>query len=84
MRKDQDAPVIKALAAELKLQRGKRNFSQEELAHRAGVHRTFIARIEVTDTQPSIAVLFRISDALGVRASDMLRNIEQRMADERP
>jgi transcriptional regulator with XRE-family HTH domain len=64
MRKAQDLPVLRAAAAEIKSRRASLKISQEELAHRAGVHRSFVARLEIAETQPSLAVFFRLAEAL--------------------
>jgi transcriptional regulator with XRE-family HTH domain len=47
--------------------------SQEELADRAQVHRTFIGHVERAETNISIDNIERISAALEVSASDLLR-----------
>jgi|APLak6261677638_1056118.scaffolds.fasta_scaffold45145_2 transcriptional regulator with XRE-family HTH domain len=78
MPKAQNPAVIAAVAAEIKFRRGELKISQEELAHRTGVNRTFIAKIEVASTQPSIAVLFRLAQALEVDAAVLVAGIEQR------
>jgi predicted transcriptional regulator len=83
MRKAQDVHVLKAAAAEIKARRASAQISQEELAHRADVHRSFVARLEVAETQPSLAVLFRIADALEVDVADMVRAIAKRCKRER-
>lgn len=82
MRKTQDAPVLRAVAAEIKARRGLLNISQEELAHRAGVHRSFVARLEVAETQPSLAVLFRLAAALDVDVGEMTSAIARRARKE--
>lgn len=82
MRKAQDEQVLKAAAAEIKARRGRIAISQEELAHRADVHRSFIARLEVAQTQPSLAVLIRIAEALETDAADMVRSIVERSRRE--
>jgi transcriptional regulator with XRE-family HTH domain len=82
MRKTQDAPVLRAVAAEIKARRGQLNISQEELAHRAGVHRSFVARLEVAETQPSLAVLFRLAAALDVDVGEMTSAIARRASKE--
>ncbi|MCQ2387768.1 MAG: helix-turn-helix transcriptional regulator [Clostridia bacterium] len=50
--------------------RHKLNISQEELADRANVHRTYIASLEVGKRNISIAVLEKIVDALEVSLSE--------------
>jgi transcriptional regulator with XRE-family HTH domain len=83
MRKAQDIAVLKAAAAEIKACRARAKISQEELAHRADVHRSFIARLEVAETQPSLAVLFRIADALDVDPAKLVQDIASRLKHER-
>lgn len=82
MRKTQDAPVLRAAAAEIKARRGQLNISQEELAHRADVHRSFVARLEVAETQPSLAVLFRLAAALDADVGEMTSAIARRARKE--
>jgi predicted transcriptional regulator len=82
MRKAQDELVLRAAAAEIKARRGRIDISQEELAHRADVHRSFIARVEVAQTQPSLAVLVRIADALEMDAAELVRAIVERCKRE--
>lgn len=83
MRKAQDEQVFKAAAAEIKARRASLNINQEELAHRADVHRSFVARVEVAETQPSLAVLLRFADALEVDASELVKGITERLRRER-
>lgn len=78
MRKSQDIPVLAAAAAEIKARRGLLKISQEELAHRAGVHRSFIARVELAETQPSLAVVFRLADSLEVAPAELVAGIASR------
>jgi transcriptional regulator with XRE-family HTH domain len=83
MRKAQDEQVLKAAAAEIKSRRASIHINQEELAHRADVHRSFVARVEVAETQPSLAVLLRLADALEVDASELVKGITERLKRER-
>lgn len=50
--------------------RHKLNISQEELADRSGVHRTYIASLEVGKRNISIVVLEKIVNALEVSMSE--------------
>lgn len=47
--------------------------SQEELADRASVHRTYIGSVERAEINVSLDNIDRISAALGAEASEMLR-----------
>lgn len=82
MRKAQDLPVLRATAAEIKARRASLKISQEELAHRADLHRSFVARLEVAQTQPSLAILFRLAEALNVDVADLTGAIAVRYRRE--
>lgn len=83
MRKTQDEAVVRAVAAEIKARRTQLNISQEEFAHRADVHRSFVARLELGQTQPSLAVLFRLADALSADIADLTAAIARRAMTEK-
>lgn len=61
----------------LRRHRSEKNISQEELAHRAGVDRTFVSRLERGIRQPTITTMIGIGQALGVRAADLMRETEE-------
>lgn len=46
--------------------------TQEELAARLGMHRTYIGLIERGERNPTIRTLYKIAKALKVPASDLL------------
>jgi transcriptional regulator with XRE-family HTH domain len=46
--------------------------SQEELADRAGIHRTYISGVERGIRNPTVTVLEKIAKALKVKAADLL------------
>lgn len=52
--------------------------SQEALAHECGRHRTYISMLERGINRPSLDTVFLLADALGVRASDLVRKVEKR------
>jgi len=60
------------------VQRARRELgiSQEELAFRAELHRTYISGVERGIRNPTIIVMGRIADALGVAPSDLLSAIK--------
>lgn len=49
-----------------------RGLTQEELAGRAGVSQSYIARVELSKTSPSLKRLEKIADALGVEIKDLM------------
>jgi transcriptional regulator with XRE-family HTH domain len=52
--------------------------SQEGLADRCGSHFTYISEIETSKVSPSVNVLRRIAQALGVPASHLVAEAEER------
>lgn len=75
-----DLTFRQAVAAEVKARRAKIGISQEELAFRANVHRTFIARLEVASTQPSLSVAFQLAEALQIPPEDLVKSVRLRVA----
>jgi transcriptional regulator with XRE-family HTH domain len=59
------------LACAVRQLRTERGLSQEELAHRAGVHLTWIGRIESGFTNPTWSTTKRVAEGLGVRHSTL-------------
>ena len=62
-----------ALALNLRHYRRVRGLSQEELAHRSDIDRTYISALERRVYAASIDVVERLAQALGVEASELLR-----------
>jgi len=52
--------------------REKRGWSQEELAYKAHLHRTYISGVERGVRNPTVAVLQEIAKALNVASSQLL------------
>ena len=67
-----DSPLRQALARNLRDLRGERGLSQEELADRAGLHRTFVGAVERCERNISVDNIGKLADALGVPASVLL------------
>ncbi len=63
----------KKLAKNLRRLREERGLSQEELADRAGLHRTYISMIERLSRNPTITVLEKIAHGLDVDPLELLR-----------
>ena len=58
--------VEAALANNLREWRARRGWSQTELAARAGLSKGMLVQIEQSQTNPSIATLCKLANALGV------------------
>lgn len=65
--------IREVFAANLKRYRRAAGLSQEELAHRADIDRTYISALERCQYAASIDVLDRLSQELGIPASDLIR-----------
>ncbi len=62
--------IEEKVGSRIKELRGKLGISQEELGFRSGVHRTYIASLEVGKRNISIATLEKIVKALEVSFSE--------------
>lgn len=76
--------LLQAFAAELKAQRSALKFSQEELAFRADVNRTYIAKLELARNQPTLCVLHQLAEALNNELPELLRATLSRYNRNRP
>lgn len=75
--------LIEAFASEMKSRRTALGLSQEELAFRAEVNRTYIAKIELAKNQPTLSILYRIAAALESDLPDLLKATTLRYAHMR-
>jgi transcriptional regulator with XRE-family HTH domain len=71
------APSQVALGLAVREARMRRRWSQEELAHASGLHPTYLSGIERGHRNPSWASIARISDALAMRASELVQLAER-------
>jgi transcriptional regulator with XRE-family HTH domain len=65
--------LLDAFATELRSRRSNAGLSQEELALRADVNRTYVAKLELARNQPTLSVLLSLAEALGIELPDLLR-----------
>lgn len=77
MANSQQPDVSSVFGSILKRRRTLANISQEELAFRAGVDRTFISRLERGVRQPTITTLIGLGAALGIPASELVSETER-------
>jgi transcriptional regulator with XRE-family HTH domain len=64
--------ILKRFAHNVKNLRNRKNWTQEELAKRADLHRTYIGSIERYERNVSLLNVERIARALGVKARDLI------------
>ncbi len=64
------------MGQELRKARERAGITQEELSFRAGLSRPYISQLERDMKSPTVDTLFRICDALNVRAADVVRKVD--------
>lgn len=70
-----------ALGRAIRHWRAQHRISQEELAHRSGLHRTYVGGIERGERNPTYANILKLADALEINASELVASAEH---DEPP
>lgn len=60
------------LSRNLRRLRHAKSWSQEELAHQADLHRTYVSDLERARRNPSIEVIERLAAALEVKLGELL------------
>ena len=68
--------MIPGFGAAVRTRRVALGVSQEELADRAGLHRTYVGDVERGIRNISLTNITRLAAALGCKASDLLREAE--------
>lgn len=82
--------VERRIGSRLRALRQDRRLTQEELAELAEIHPTFLAKIEAGQRLPSLVVIKRLANALGVPTASIVSAVdecewaspEDRVADE--
>ena len=65
------------LGQELKRARDEAGLSQEEVAHRAGIDRSYLSQLENDRKSPTLDLLLRVCAALGVKAATLVGRVER-------
>ena len=81
MRASRNPLLIQALASELKARRNAAGMTQEDLAGLADLDRPYITLLEAGKKQPTISVIWRIADGLGISAADLMAGVEIRYGE---
>jgi len=63
--------------------RAEAGLSQEELAARANIHRTYVSFLERGLKNPSVGKLIAISRAVGVTGAEFVRRVEELLTRKR-
>lgn len=67
-----DLPLAEILGRNVRDARRALGLTQEGLAERTGLHRNYIGGVERGERNPTLAVLLRLADALGIGPSRLL------------
>jgi transcriptional regulator with XRE-family HTH domain len=62
------------LARNLREYRSRRGFSQEELAHRAEIDRTYVSALERSVYAATVDVIEKLAEALSVKPEELLES----------
>ena len=60
------------MATRLRLLRERRGLTQEQLAEKSGVSRTYLARLETGRQDPTLSTLEKLAKALGVKVGRLV------------
>lgn len=75
-----EAP-IKVFGTVVRQLRQQRQLSQEALGFATTLDRAFISQLENGHKQPSLLTILRLASALGVSASELLRQVEAQLGE---
>ena len=77
MRKRLKPDIRERIGFAVKLRREDLSITQEELADRAGIHRTYLSDIERGTRNLSLINIERVASALSLRISELFRLVER-------
>ncbi len=67
--------ILKKFGQKVREERLKQNLSQEELAAKAGVHRTYIGMIERAEKNITLSNIYKVAQALEISISDLTKGL---------
>lgn len=73
-----DKTLMEAFGQELSSLRKAARLSQEELAYRAKVNRTYVAKLELGENQPTLTSMLNLAGALGKPLPEMIASALER------
>lgn len=69
----EDKEYLKMFAQRVRTLREKQGISQEKLAERAELHRTYIGMVERLECNPSLVCIYKIANGLGVHITELFQ-----------
>jgi XRE family transcriptional regulator, regulator of sulfur utilization len=75
-----DAELAQAFGAAVRALRTERGIAQESLANLAGIERSHMGKIERGEHMPTLAIIFKIANALGCSTTVVMTATERLLA----
>lgn len=67
----EDKVYLERFAQRVRVLREEQGISQEKLAERAGLHRTYICMVERLERNPSLICIYKIANGLGIDVKEL-------------
>ena len=67
----EDKEYLERFAQRVRVLREEQGISQERLAERAGLHRTYIGMVERLERTPSLICIYKIANGLGIDVKEL-------------
>jgi transcriptional regulator with XRE-family HTH domain len=74
--------IREAFGVVLRKKRKEQGYSQEELAHRAGITMRYVSLLEGNKRQPTISTLYLLCTALEISMAEFVSEIEKENAQQ--
>jgi transcriptional regulator with XRE-family HTH domain len=74
---NREVAILEAFGNNVATRRRELGLSQEGLAERAGLHRTYVGSVERGERNPALKSIVKIALALGVNPGDLLKGVLQ-------
>jgi transcriptional regulator with XRE-family HTH domain len=74
---NREVAILQAFGNNVATRRRELGLSQEGLAERAGLHRTYVGSVERGERNPALKSIVKIALALGVDPGDLLKGVLQ-------
>ncbi len=72
------AAIQNEVGARIRQLRTDLGLSQEQLAHRSGVHRTFVGHIERGEVNPTLSSLCLLANGLAIDVAELVEGVNDR------
>ena len=79
-----DAELAQAFGTAVRALRSEQGMAQESLAHRAGIERSHVGKIERGEHMPTLAIIFKIAGALECSTAVLMSETEKQLTGSEP